>query len=87
VGLFDRLNELTRVRNDFEDEIDRQGVKTPRERRNAPAAKARHVDQLNEDRRRVNDARSDEIGRLLKAGHTREEISIHLDLTDRNRNR
>ena len=81
-----RLTELTIIKNDFEDELRRQGAPlTPRQDREAPAATLKRIEQLNADRSLVIDERGQEIGRLLKAGHTAQELSGHLDRTDRYR--
>jgi hypothetical protein len=86
MGLLDRLTELTRIKNDFDDELRRQGApRTPREEREASPAVLRRTGQLAADRGSVMDARAGEIDRLLKAGHTQQELSAHLDRTDRHR--
>ena len=72
---FARLDELTRIQNDFEDEMVRH--RNGSDRRN----------KLNDDHRRVNNARGGQIGELLNSGHSEAELRAHLDATDRNRNR
>jgi hypothetical protein len=82
----DRLTELTIIKNDFEDELRRQGAPlTPRQEREAPAATLKRIGQLNADLSLVVDERGEEVGRLLKAGHAGQELSGHLDRTDRYR--
>jgi hypothetical protein len=72
---FARLDELTRIKNDFEDEIVRH--RNGSDRRN----------QLNDDHKQVFGARGDEIGKLMKSGHTEAELRAHLDANDPHRNR
>jgi hypothetical protein len=72
---FARLDELTRIQNDFEDEMVRH--RNGSDRRN----------KLSDDHKRVNNTRGDQIGELLNSGHSEAELRAHLDATDRNRNR
>jgi hypothetical protein len=75
---FGRLDELTAIYNDFEDELSRQPT---------PGQGGGRRPQLDEDIRRVYDARGEEVARLLQAGHAPEELLEHVNATDRNRNR
>jgi hypothetical protein len=75
---FRRLDELTTIYNDFEDELSRQPT---------PGLGGGRRPQLDDDIRRVYDARGEEVGRLLQAGHTPEDLLEHVNATDRNRNR
>jgi hypothetical protein len=75
---FVRLDELTAIYNDFEDELSRQPT---------PGQGGGRRQQLDQDIRRVYDARGEEIAKLLDAGRTSEELLAHVNATDRNRNR
>lgn len=73
-----RLDELTGILCDFEDELGRQPT---------PNRGGGRRDQLGADLRAVYAARGEEIGRLLKAGHAPDALLAHVNATDRNRNR
>jgi hypothetical protein len=79
MSIFSRLNELTAVQNDFEDEITSgdHGRSHRGERR----------EQLQRDLHQVTEARRDEIERLAASGTPLAEVAAQLDRTDRNRNR
>lgn len=85
MGLFDRLDELTEIENRFENEYRRTGVQTPRGRREASPATRQRADRLWSDHERVHEERGREIGRLLKDGHTVDELRTHVNRTDRYR--
>lgn len=77
-----RLDELTGVKNDFDATIRSYGLHTPRERYAASGTTLQRVEQLEADQRSVMEARGDEVGRLLDAGHSVEELTERLEATD-----
>jgi hypothetical protein len=83
VNPFRRLNELTAIKNDFEDT--REAVGGPLTPKQQQAS--RHHRELVAGIARVSEERGGEVGRLLEAGHTGEELSAQLDRTDRHRHR
>ncbi|GII59399.1 hypothetical protein Pth03_77880 [Planotetraspora thailandica] len=69
---FKRLDELTAIKNDFDREL-------------LDALNKGRRGKLSEDHKRVDDARHSEIVKLMKEGHSPEELSRRLDDTDRYR--
>lgn len=74
-GKFGRLDELTHIQNDFEDELARTG------------RHSRDRDRLSRDLGMVKAARHDETSRLLDTDVSEGDIRARLDQVDRNRNR
>lgn len=79
MSTFKRMNELTAVQNDFEDEVTSGDRGRPH--------RGERRDQLQRDLTRVSSARRDEVQRLHEAGVPLDDIRTELDRTDRNRNR
>ena len=71
-----RLDELTRIKNDFEDELRQQPT---------PGQGGGRREQLSRDHSDVMQAQQDEVLRLMHGGMTPDEISRHLDQTDPSR--
>jgi hypothetical protein len=69
VGPYGRLDELSRIKNDFEAELQRQPT---------PGQGGGRREQLSRDHTDVMNARRDEVLRLMKEeGKTPDEISMH----------